>query len=158
MVLDNALQQCWDDARPELKALRSAPRVSFAQAAWAVSLDRLDTRHSIVTQDISLLGVGFWTIEAFVPGSRVVLAIELNGWERRRILCEIRRCRYIDQGFFAVGAKFEAITEDASASIPQEWIDWAKMPPARRRRLAGPQILSPELVPGVFSAPVPVAT
>lgn len=156
MKPDMEIQQRWDDGGPELKALRRLPRVSFTQPAWAVRLDHPSVRHSVVTQDISQLGVGFWSIDEFVLGSRVVLAIETSGWERRRILCVIRRCRFLGQGFYAVGAEFEAITEDMTEAIPSEWLEWAKMPHTRVCCLPVSTTLNPELIPGVFSAPVPV--
>lgn len=138
--------------------LRRRRRVSFQQQAWAVNLADVDTRHSVLTQDISVQGVGFVTINPFPQDTWIVLSLTFDTGVRRKILCRSKRCVEMGNGFYLVGAEFTASLPDepSQPAVPTEWLEWVKQaddPEITNPSRGGGAVLEPDLIPGIFAEP-----
>lgn len=135
---------------------RRQPRILFQQQAWAVDLQNPEVRHSILTQNLSVLGIGFLTIHAFPMDAWLVIFITFDTGVNRKVLCHIKRNQPTGNGFYLVGAEFESALPNDSESedIPAEWLDMVQQ--AEQSNLPLPKdkpILEQDLIPGTFSAP-----
>ncbi|MEI8198277.1 MAG: PilZ domain-containing protein [Phycisphaerae bacterium] len=136
-------------------ALRRQRRVSFQHQAWAVDLAHAENRHSVLTQDISVQGVGFVTIHPFPQNTWIVLTLTFDSGAHRKILCRSRRCLDVGNGFFLVGAEFAAAVPDdpTQPAVPPEWLEWVHRADEPEVINPGRAVLEPELIPGVFAEP-----
>lgn len=135
---------------------RRQPRILFQQQAWAVDLQHPDIRHSILTQNLSVLGIGFLTIHAFPMDAWLVIFITFESGISRKVLCHIKRNQTTGNGFYQIGAEFEAALPNDSGSedIPEEWLEMVQR--VEQSTLLWPKdkpILEQDLIPGTFSAP-----
>lgn len=75
---------------------------------------------------------------------------------QRKILCRAKRCASAGNGFYCVGAEFEAAVpnDPPSFEVPKEWLDMANR--SDQPNIPMPKnkaVLDEALIPGVFTEP-----
>jgi len=128
-LMDSVLQSLELGQHPVTRERRTRDRCRVRKIIPAVFLgDPGSPSIDITMRNLSTCGIGFVSRRSMTVGEYLVVPLYSERQASKLALCQVKNCRYVGKGMYAVGAEFESAYPDPqqTGKLPQIWLNAAR--------------------------------